>query len=177
MAEATTIADRAKRNGGDGAGPNGRPGRGGLAGLVSLGRPGEAALGAARALAGGLGGQLGRRITRRLTADLDDRDPDYIREKLPLTWLLTTLWFRGEVRNMANVPERGPVLLVGNHSGGTITPDTLLFSLAFSTYFGVERPFYQLAHNLVLASPLGPFLRRFGTVAASHEHPQGALDS
>ena len=38
-----------------------------------------------------------------------------------------------------NVPEEGPVLLVGNHSGGNMTPDTLLFTLAFSTYFGVER--------------------------------------
>ena len=42
------------------------------------------------------------------------------------------------------------MLLVGNHSGGNMTPDTLIvFTLAFSTYFGVERPFYQLAHNLV----------------------------
>ena len=71
---------------------------------------------------------------------------------------------------MGNVPEQGPVLLVGNHSGGNMTPDTLVFTLAFSTYFGVERPFYQLAHNLVLASPLGQILRKFGTVAASHEN-------
>ena len=67
------------------------------------------------------------------------------------------------------------MLMVGNHSGGNLTPDTLLFTLAFYTYFGVERPFYQLAHNLVLASPVGPILRRYGTVAASHEHAQQAL--
>ena len=41
----------------------------------------------------------------RLTADLDDRDPDYIRENLPLSWLMATLWFRGEVRNLGNIPE------------------------------------------------------------------------
>ena len=86
----------------------------------------------------------------RLTADLDDRDPDFIREKLPLCWLLSSIWFRGEVRSMERIPEDGPVLLVGNHSGGNITPDTIVFTLAFNTYFGVERPFYQLAHNLVL---------------------------
>ena len=45
------------------------------------------------------------------------------------------------------------MLLVGNHSGGNLTPDTSVFTLAFSTYFGVERPFYQLAHNLVLSMP------------------------
>jgi 1-acyl-sn-glycerol-3-phosphate acyltransferase len=117
------------------------------------------------------------RIGRRLSADLDDRDPDYIREKLPLLWLLSSIWFRAEVRNLGHVPEEGPVLLVGNHSGGTITPDTQIFTLAFSTYFGVERRFYQLAHNLVLASPYGQVLRKFGTVSASHEHAREALDA
>jgi hypothetical protein len=47
--------------------------------------------------------------------------------------------------------------------------------MAFSTYFGAERPFYQLAHNLVLAiPPLAP-LRRFGTVAATPENAANAL--
>jgi 1-acyl-sn-glycerol-3-phosphate acyltransferase len=112
----------------------------------------------------------------RLTADLDDRDPDFIRENLSLSWLLATIWFRGEVRDMERIPEQGPVLLVGNHSGGNMTPDTIVFTLAFNTYFGVERAFYQLAHNLVLTSPAGPFLRRFGTVAASQENARKALD-
>jgi 1-acyl-sn-glycerol-3-phosphate acyltransferase len=116
-------------------------------------------------------------IQHRLTADLDDRDPDFIREHLPLAWLLASIWFRGEVRGMERIPEDRPVLLVGNHSGGTITPDTVIFTLAFNAYFGVERPFYQLAHNLVLTSPIGPFLRRFGTVAASHENARKALDA
>ena len=48
------------------------------------------------------------------------------------------------------------MLLVGNHTGGNMSPEVLVLPLAFSTYFGVERPFYQLAHNLVLASPVGP---------------------
>ena len=116
-------------------------------------------------------------LQSRLTADLDDRDPDFIRENLSLSWLIASIWFRGEVRGMERIPENGPVLLVGNHSGGTITPDTIVFTLAFNTFFGVERPFYQLAHNLVLTSPVGPFLRRFGTVAASHENARKALDA
>jgi 1-acyl-sn-glycerol-3-phosphate acyltransferase len=69
------------------------------------------------------------------------------------------------------------VLLVGNHSGGNLTPDSLVFTLAFSSYFGVERPFFQLAHNLVLASPYGQMLRKFGTVSASPEHAEQALES
>src|SRR5919204_3598036 len=115
-------------------------------------------------------------VQNRLTADLDDRDPDFIRENLSLSWLIASIWFRGEVRGMEKIPEEGPVLLVGNHSGGNITPDTVVFTLAFNTYFGVERSFYQLAHNLVLTSPVGPYLRRFGTVSASPEHAREALD-
>ncbi len=110
-------------------------------------------------------------------ADLDERDPDYIRENLPRLWLLSSLWFRGEARGLGNIPESGPVLLVGNHSGGNITPDTGVFVLAFSTYFGVERRFYQLAHNLVLSAPGLGFLRRFGTVAASPANAERALKS
>ncbi|MGH2942361.1 MAG: lysophospholipid acyltransferase family protein [Solirubrobacteraceae bacterium] len=115
--------------------------------------------------------------TRVPVADLDERDPDYIRESLPGLWLLASLWFRGEVRGLGNVPEDGPVLLVGNHSGGNVSPDTLVFTLAFSTYFGVERRFYQLAHNLVLSMPGLGFLRKYGTVAASPENAERALAS
>jgi 1-acyl-sn-glycerol-3-phosphate acyltransferase len=118
--------------------------------------------------------QTERRIPR---ADLDERDPDYIREQLPLMWLLASVWYRAEVRGLGNIPDAGPVLLVGNHSGGNMTPDTVVFTLAFSTYFGVERPFYQLAHNLVLAMPPLGRLRRFGTVAASRANARKALQS
>ena len=121
---------------------------------------------------------LASQVSRRIpTADLDERDPDYIREQLPGLWLLTSLYFRGEVRGLGNIPEDGPVLLVGNHSGGNLTPDTGVFTLAFSAYFGVERSFYQLAHNLVLSMPGLGRLRKFGTVAASHENAHKALDA
>jgi 1-acyl-sn-glycerol-3-phosphate acyltransferase len=69
------------------------------------------------------------------------------------------------------------VLLVGNHSGGNLTPDTTVFSLAFHAYFGVERPFHQLAHNLVLSLPGLGFLRKYGTVAASPANARKALRS
>jgi 1-acyl-sn-glycerol-3-phosphate acyltransferase len=109
-------------------------------------------------------------------ADLDERDPDYIRETLPGLWMLASLYFRADVRGLQNIPEEGPVLLVGNHSGGNLTPDTHVFSLAFTTYFGVERRFHQLAHNLVLSMPGLGMLRKYGTVAATPENAERALD-
>jgi 1-acyl-sn-glycerol-3-phosphate acyltransferase len=69
------------------------------------------------------------------------------------------------------------VLLIGNHSGGNVPPDTFVFTLAFCSYFGVERPFYQLAHNLVVSAPPLGWLRKFGTVAANHENARSALES
>ena len=153
----TGVAGRAGRNGrsangasGNGASANGAPERGTsdhASGGGSARAPHRSLL--SRALRG-VASQAQRRIPR---ADLDERDPDYIRERLPLLWLFASLWYRGEVRGLGNIPDEGPVLLVGNHSGGNMTPDTVVFALAFSTYFGVERPFYQLAHNLVLSMP------------------------
>src|SRR2546421_6615307 len=157
----TGIADKGSRNGHDGAAPGAARDEQARAGLLSR---------VVREVAN----QAQRRIPR---ADLDERDPDYIRERLPRLWLLASIWFRGEVRGLGNVPDSGPVLLVGNHSGGNVTPDTIIFTLAFSSYFGVERPFYQLAHNLVLSMPGMSQLRKFGTVAASPENSQKALES
>jgi 1-acyl-sn-glycerol-3-phosphate acyltransferase len=114
---------------------------------------------------------------RVATADLDERDPDFIREMLPGAWLLATLYFRAQVDGLENIPEEGPVLLVGNHSGGNMTPDTVVFTLAFCAYFGAERPFYQLAHNLVLSMPHLSWLRRFGTIAADPDNARRALKS
>src|SRR4051812_18964883 len=59
---------------------------------------------------GGLAGRLIRAVagvvqSRIPAADLDERDPDYIRERLPGIWLLASLYFRGEVRGLGNVPE------------------------------------------------------------------------
>jgi 1-acyl-sn-glycerol-3-phosphate acyltransferase len=154
------VADKARSNGhaDESSGEGGRAARGSLL---------------TRAVS-----QIARQAQQRIPrADLDERDPDFIRERLPLMWLLASLWYRGEVRGLGNIPDDGPVLLVGNHSGGNMTPDTIVFTLAFNTYFGVERAFYQLAHNLVLSMPGLGSLRKFGTVAASPENARKALDS
>ena len=131
---------------------------------------------------GGIASALGRAIAEQVqaripTADLDERDPDYIRETLPGLWLLASFYFRADVKGLENIPAEGPVLLVGNHSGGNMTPDTLVLTLAFNTYFGVERRFYQLAHNLVVSMPWLATLRKYGTVAASPQNAKKALDT
>jgi 1-acyl-sn-glycerol-3-phosphate acyltransferase len=180
MADEMQLAESARGNGAGGGPGAEAPGAFTISGpgvLGSLAALGTEAVKTGATLAGRAAGPVVERLQDTLSADFDDRDPDYIRDNLPLVWLLSSLWFRGEVRNLGNVPEDRSVLLVGNHSGGNMTPDTILFTLAFSTYFGVERPFHQLAHNLVLAHPLGQILKKYGTVTASHEHARAALEN
>jgi 1-acyl-sn-glycerol-3-phosphate acyltransferase len=91
-------------------------------------------------------------------------------------WLFATLYHRAEVRGFDRIPQDGPVLFVGNHSGGNMTPDSLVFMLAFNTYFGVERPVYALAHALVTAFPVvGTIGRKWGIITADPEIAKSAL--
>jgi 1-acyl-sn-glycerol-3-phosphate acyltransferase len=184
MADQATLSQGARRNGGDERRSTDGGARDHRVSLEGIGRMGEELLRVGgrvartgRGAAGELADRGARHVRSRLTADLDDRDPDHLRERLPLLWLIASLWFRGEVRNLGNIPEHGPVLMVGNHSGGNMTPDTFILTLAFSTYFGVERPFHQLAHNLVMASPYARLLRSGGTVAASPKNSHKALQA
>jgi 1-acyl-sn-glycerol-3-phosphate acyltransferase len=107
---------------------------------------------------------------------LQERDPGFIRRALPLTWPLIATWFRPEIRGLERIPARGPVLLVGNHSGGNVAPDTLAFTLAFYRRFGVERPFFQLAHHLVMKVPWLSLLRKYGMIEATSENAQAAVE-
>lgn len=107
--------------------------------------------------------------------DIDAWDPEYIRRLLPLWRAFLGTYFRGEVRGLDNIPESGPSLLVGNHSGGTMIADTFVFATEFYTHFGPERRFHQLAHDIAARLP-ATGLRRWGTVAASHDNARRAFD-
>lgn len=107
--------------------------------------------------------------------DIDAWDPEYIRRVLPLWRAVMATYFRGEVRGLDNIPDSGPVLLVGNHSGGTMIADTFVFTTAFYTRFGPDRRFHQLAHDIAARVP-ATGIRRWGTVAASHENARKAFD-
>jgi 1-acyl-sn-glycerol-3-phosphate acyltransferase len=107
----------------------------------------------------------------------DARDPVYIRRTLPALRFWNDYYFRAEVRGLEHIPQDGPVLLVGNHSGGTLIADTFVFSEAFYERFGAMRPFHQLAHDLVFKTPgIRAMVSRYGTVPASPENMGRALD-
>jgi 1-acyl-sn-glycerol-3-phosphate acyltransferase len=84
-------------------------------------------------------------------------------------------YFRAEVRGLDNIPDRGPSLLVGNHSGGIYIVDTFVLATEFYTHYGPERRFHQLAHDVAARLP-ATGLSRWGTVAASHDNARRAFD-
>ena len=130
-----------------------------------------------RSVRGAVGDLVKRVAPGMPQTDLDERDPAYIRETLPRWWLVNSLYFRARVRGLERIPREGPVLLVGNHSGGYLIPDTIVFTVAFSAFFGAERRFHQLAHSLVLAFPGLGWIRKYGVIAASRENMRKALDA
>jgi 1-acyl-sn-glycerol-3-phosphate acyltransferase len=104
------------------------------------------------------------------------RDPEYIARTLPALRVMADVWFRADVRGLENIPPRGPVLLVGNHSGGTLIADTFIFAQAFYDHFGPDREFFQLAHDLVFKVPgIRAMLTPYGTVPASPQNMRHAL--
>src|SRR5436305_15132360 len=104
------------------------------------------------------------------------RDPRYIERTLPALRMTSELYFRADVRGVERIPADGPVLLVGNHSGGTWIADTFVFAQAFYDHFGARRRFHQLAHDLVFKVPgLRVLAERYGTIPASPANMARAL--
>lgn len=142
---------------------------------------GGAAAGLAEAYArmgAAIGADLTGAISRRPSADpFDARDPEYIESTLPAWELMSRAYFRADVRGLEHIPPEGPILLVGNHSGGILIADTFVFAHAFYSHFGPQRPFYQLAHDLVFKTPgVRALLQPYGTVPASPQNMARALE-
>jgi 1-acyl-sn-glycerol-3-phosphate acyltransferase len=111
-------------------------------------------------------------------AALEPPDLSFAEPFLPLLTRLVRGYFRAEVRGLEHVPEDRPVLFVGNHSGGTPSPDSVVFILSYLERFGDSRPLFWLGHSLVTAAPaLGSFLRRCGVLPASPDSARRALAS
>jgi 1-acyl-sn-glycerol-3-phosphate acyltransferase len=108
---------------------------------------------------------------------IDARDPGYIHDALPAIRAWSDVYFRAEVHGLEEIPADEPVLLVGNHSGGTLIADTFVFSQHFYDHFGPERRFHQLAHDLVFQVPgVRASLSKFGTIPASPDNMRAALE-
>lgn len=114
---------------------------------------------------------------RELGAEAFQRDPAFLAKMLPLMerW---SRYFDGEVRGLEHVPASGPVLLVGNHSGGQLTPDTAVFFAAWYRARGLDRPLVALAFDAAFGIPwFNELMRRIGEVPANRHNASRALDA
>jgi 1-acyl-sn-glycerol-3-phosphate acyltransferase len=147
----------------------------------TLGRLRDAAAGPLEAylrMAAAVTSDVAGTVARRASGDpFDHRDPEYIERTLPAWRLVSDRYFRAQVTGLDNIPARGPALLVGNHSGGTLIADTFVFAQAFYDHFGPHRVFHQLAHDLVFKTPgARALVQRYGTVPASPKNMASALE-
>lgn len=118
---------------------------------------------------------LDHAVVERVRQDPFQRDPAAVREWLPFfkAW---SVYFGAEVRGWERLPEKGPYLVVGNHSGGAETNDAAWFLTRWVEEKGPEEPLYVLAYDLLFAYPvLGPVLPRLGMLPASPENAREAL--
>lgn len=114
---------------------------------------------------------------REVAAEPFQRDVDFLRGLLPLMELLGR-YFDAEVRGLERIPAAGPVLIVGNHSGGTVTPDTSVFFAEWYRTQGLERPLVALALDAAFGIPgFRSLMRKIGEVPASRENARRALES
>ncbi len=105
------------------------------------------------------------------------RDPDFLRAVRPILEIYAS-YFRPSVTGFERLPERGPFLVVGNHSGGQTPPDLPVLLTAWWRERGEEEPLYALFHSFLLGIPgIGAVLRRAGAIEAGQQDAEAILTS
>ncbi len=117
------------------------------------------------------------RVKERVAEQPFQRDTEFISRLLPLMELFGK-YFDSEVNGLDQLPADGPFLLVGNHSGGMIVPDTPALLAAWHRARGVESPLVGLAFDGMFGIPgVETLMRKIGQIPASHENAAKALAS
>nr|WP_082984324.1 lysophospholipid acyltransferase family protein [Mycobacterium sp. 1465703.0] len=111
------------------------------------------------------------------TREIGEWDPGFTERLVSAAEPLARRWFRFEVRGLESFPPDGGALVVGNHSGGMLTPDVLIFAAAFYRRFGYQRPLYTLGHDGMFVGPMADWLSRLGVIRATVKNTARALRS
>ena len=102
-------------------------------------------------------------------------DRKFTEAVMPIFEFLYTVWWRVEVAGVEGVPEAGPGLIVGNHSG-VLPYDGLMIRLAVRHEHPARRETRLLALDMFALLPfLAPLLQRTGAVRASQENGERLL--
>jgi 1-acyl-sn-glycerol-3-phosphate acyltransferase len=101
-------------------------------------------------------------------------DPGLVRHVVDLLRPVVKIYHRSEVRGLERIPP-GRCLLVGNHSGGLMTPDFAIFAVDYYERFGYDRPLYALAHDAMFHGPATDLLPHLGIIQANQANAAAAL--
>lgn len=94
-------------------------------------------------------------------------DPEYAKKwgEFFLGW--ARRYLRYTVGGYEHVPD-GPVLVVGNHNGGSFPVDPYLIMFAWNEHFGYGRPLRGFAHDLLFKiRPFARFMCKIGAIKAN----------
>ena len=109
-------------------------------------------------------------------SSIDAFDPEAVRRQAPRLTGALRRWFRADVAGLEHLPP-GSFVGVGNHSGATLTPDTLLW-VGTHHLSGRSPPLLTLAHDGMFdlyPGWLARGLSRLGAIRASRENALEAL--
>lgn len=123
--------------------------------------------------------QWGERGMRHRSERVDDfgLDRTYEASVRPFFELIASKYFRVEIEGASNIPNKGRVLLIGNHSG-TLPWDGVILRTALRKRHPVARELRWLVEDYVYHAPfLGAFVNRIGAVRACQENAQRLLEN
>jgi 1-acyl-sn-glycerol-3-phosphate acyltransferase len=102
-------------------------------------------------------------------------DHSFMRLQMPVWNFLMDHYFRMEMDGWQRLPER-PSLLVGVHSGGSLTMDAWTVVFQWYRRFGTARILHGTAHDLLMKAPgLGDYFRATGVISPTREAMGAAL--
>ena len=132
---------------------------------------------AARRSKGGIEGLIGKRVAAATEHALEGPNQTLMRVQKPVWDVLCKYYFRLESSGWERLPQETS-LLIGNHSGGSLTMDAWTFVFDWWRRFGTERVLHATAHDVLMATPgLGDYFRQAGVIPASREGVSAALSA
>jgi 1-acyl-sn-glycerol-3-phosphate acyltransferase len=109
---------------------------------------------------------------------LAERDPETIRQLMPLWQWFYQHYFRVRTQGWENIPSE-QVLIVGSHNGGLSSPDMMMMIYDWFRHQGLERRVYGLMHPTVwqASRPVAELAVKVGSIRAHPRMAMAALES
>jgi 1-acyl-sn-glycerol-3-phosphate acyltransferase len=103
------------------------------------------------------------------------RDERLMQVQQPFWNVVMDHYFRMEMEGWDRLPS-APSLLIGVHSGGSLTMDAWTVALQWRRRFGAQRTLRATAHDVLMAAPgLGDYFRANGVISPSAKAMASAL--